>query len=139
MVGAMELEVVVGGADLGIEFSEASEDVLVEGLHRRKYDAVCRGIEVVEVAEEEAKGVAQLAVVVADALHEVFAGGNIFAEIDRSDPQAHDLCAKTLRNVNRIDAGAEGLRERAPLLVERPAAGGDHLVRSFAAYCNRGE
>ena len=60
-----------------------------------------------EVAEQEAEGVAQLAVVVADALHEVFAGGDVFAEVDRGDPEADYFAAKALGDVYRIDAVAE--------------------------------
>src|SRR6266702_5936175 len=71
VVGAVELEVVVGGADPGSEFGKAGEDVLVEGLHLAEVDGLGGGVEVVDIAEEEAAGVAQLAVVVADALHEV--------------------------------------------------------------------
>ena len=55
---------------------------------------VARGVEAVEVAEEESEGVAQLAVVVCDALHEVFAGGYVFAEIDARDPEADDFRAE---------------------------------------------
>ena len=49
--------------------------------------------EVVKVAEQEAEGVAQLAVVVADALHEVFAGGYVFTEVDGGYPETDDLAA----------------------------------------------
>jgi hypothetical protein len=55
--------------------------------------SVGRGIEVVEVAEQEAEGVAQLAVVVADTLHEIFAGGYVFAEVDGGYPETDDLAA----------------------------------------------
>ena len=117
----MELEVVVGCADFGVELGGAGEDVLVERLHLAKCDGVGGGVEVVEVAEEEAEGVAQLAVVVADALHEVFAGGDVFAEVDGGDPEADDLAAETLGDVDGIDAVAEGFREGAALFVEGPA------------------
>src|SRR5216683_131247 len=51
VVGAVELEVVVGGADPGGEFGQAGEDVLVEGLHLAKVDGLGGGVEVVDVAE----------------------------------------------------------------------------------------
>ena len=86
-----------------------------------------------QVAEQEAEGVAQLAVVVADALHEVFAGGDVFAEVDGGDPEADDLAAEALGDVDGIDAIAERFGEGAALLVERPAGGGDHLVGRAAA------
>ena len=68
----------------------------------------CSRVEVVQVAEEEAEGVAELAVVLADALHEVFAGGDIFAKVDRGDPEADDLGAEAVGDVDGIDAVAEG-------------------------------
>ena len=92
-----------------------------------------------EVAEEEAEGVAQLAVVVADALHEVFAGGYVFAEVDGGDPEADDLAAEALGDVDGIDAVAEGFGEGAALFVEGPAGGGDHLVGRLVAHGDGGE
>src|SRR3981189_3063018 len=90
-------------------------------------------VEVVDVAEEEAQGVAQLAVVVADALHQVFAGGDVFAEVDGGDPETDDLGAEALGDIDWIDAVAEGFREGSALLVEGPAGGGDHLVGGVVA------
>ena len=131
VVDAVELEVVVGGEDLGVELGGAGEDVLVErqSSDLRRTRSRCRGVEVVQVAEQEAEGVAQLAVVVADALHEVFAGGHVFAEVDGGDPEADDLAAEALGDVDGIDAVAEGLGDGAALFVERPAGGGDHASR----------
>ncbi len=64
----MELEGFVGGADFFVEFSEAGQDVLLQRLQLCEiFYCVGGGVEVVEVAEEEAEGVTQLAVVVADA------------------------------------------------------------------------
>ena len=96
-------------------------------------------IEVVEVAEQEAEGVAQLAVVVADALHEVFAGGYVFAEVDGGYPEADDLAAEALGDVDRVDAVAERFGEGAALFVEGPAAGRDHLVGGVVADGDGGE
>ena len=123
----------------GVEFGGAGEDELVEGFHRREGDGVCCRVEVVEVAEEEAEGVAQLAVVVADALHEVFAGGYVFAEVDGGDPETDDLAAEALGDVDGIDAVAERFGEGAALFVEGPAAGRDHLVGGLVADGDRGE
>ena len=83
-------------------------------------------IEVVEVAEEEAQGVAQLAVVVADALHEIFAGGDVFAEVDAGDPETDDLAAEALGDVDGIDAVAQDFRRRG--LVRR---GSSRWLRPF--------
>ncbi len=110
VVGAVELEGVVGGANLGVERRGAGEDVLVERLELREVvDCVSGWSEVVQVAEQEAERVAQLAVVVADALHQVFAGGDVFAEVDGGDPEADDFSAEALGDVDGIDAVAEAL------------------------------
>src|ERR1700722_8207869 len=102
-------------------------------------DGIRGRVEVVQVAEEEFQGVAQLAVVVADALHEVFAGGDVFAEVDRGYPETADFAAKALGDVDGIDAVAEGFGEWTALLVKGPAGGGDHLVGGYAAGCDGGE
>ncbi len=135
LVGAVELEVVVGLADFGVELGGAGEDELVERLHRRKRDGVRRWVEVVEVAEEEAKSVAQLAVVVADALHEVFAGGYVFAKVDGGDPETDDLAAEALGDVDRVDAISErswrrrGLVRRGSSRWWRPSCTGPGCAR----------
>ncbi len=87
LVGAVELELVVGLAHGGVEFGGAGEDVAVEGLHLGPGDGVGGGREVVQIAQEEAEGVAQLAVVLADAAHQVFAGDDVFAEVDARRPR----------------------------------------------------
>ena len=99
----------------------------------------CAGSKSSRLPEQEAEGVAQLAVVVADALHEVFAGGYVFAEVDGGDPEADDLGAEALGDVDGVDAVAEGFGDGAALLVERPAAGGDHLVGRGVAHADGGE
>ncbi len=139
LVGAVELEVIVGGADACGELREAAKDVLVEGFELREGDGVSGRVEIVEIAEQEAQGVAQLAVVVADALHEVFAGGYVFAEVDGGDPEADDFAAEALGDLDRIDAVAEALGEGTALFVEGPAGGGDHFVGRGAADSNGGE
>ncbi len=92
-----------------------------------------------QIAEQEAEGVAQLAIELGAALHQVFAGGHVFAEIDGSDPEADDFAAHAVGDVDRIDAVAEGFGHGAALFVERPAGGGDVGVRRAAAQGDRGE
>ena len=123
-----------------VEFGGAGEDVLVERLHlRRSATALRGGVEVVEVAEQEAEGVAQLAVVVADALHEVLAGGDVFAEVDQATQRRTISPPRRFGDVDGIDAVAEGFREGAALLVERPAGGGDHLEGRAVAHADGAE
>ena len=97
------------------------------------------GSKPLQIAEEEAEGVAQLAVDLGAALHEVFAGGHVFAEVDGGDPEADDFAAEAVGDVDGINAVAEGLGHGAALLVEGPAGGGHVRVRRAAAQGDRGE
>ncbi len=89
-----------------------------------------------QVAEQDSEGVAQLAIEVGAALHEVFAGGHVFAEVDGGDPEADDFAAHALGDVDRIDAVAERLGHGAALLVECPAGGVDVRIGRAAAQCD---
>ena len=73
------------------------------------------------------------------ALHQVFAGRHVFAEVDGGHPQPHDLAAHAVGNIHRIDAVAERLRHGAALLIERPAGRGHVRVRRAAAQRHRSE
>ncbi len=92
-----------------------------------------------QIAEQKAEGVAQFFVELGAALHQVLAGSHVFAEIDGCDPEAHDLAAHAVGDIDGIDAVAERLRHGAALLVERPAGGGDVRVGRAAAQRDRGE
>ncbi len=139
LIDAMEFEGFVPGEDFLGEFAGAGEHVLIERQKVRFGDAIARGIEAVEIAEEEAEGVAQLAIELGAALHQVFAGGHVFAEVDGGDPEAHDFAAHALGDVDGIDAVAEGLGHGAALLIEGPAGGGDVGVGRAAAESDGGE
>ena len=109
VVGAVEFEVLVRGPDSCGELREAREDVLIERLEVPERDGVRGRGEVVEVAQQEAKRVAQLAVVVTDALHQVFAGRYVLAEVDRGDPEADNLAAEALGDIDRINPISQAL------------------------------
>src|SRR5579883_1548891 len=137
MVDTVELEVsvpaafTVRSADLLDQLTRASKHVLVEREQVFIRHRMFGRVEAVQVAEQEAEGVAQLAVVVRNALHEVFAGSNVFAEVHGCNPEADDFRAHTVGDIDRINAIAKRLRHGATLLVERPAGSSDHGVRSF--------
>ena len=139
LVDAMELEGFVPGEDLFGEIARAGQHVAVERQKLGLGDLIARRVEAVQISEQEAEGVAQLFVELGAALHQVLAGGHVFAEINRRDPQAHDLAAHAVGNVHRIDAVAERFRHGAALLVERPAGGCDTRVGRAAAQRDRGQ
>ncbi len=91
-------------------------------------DFACRRVGLAERAEQEAEGVAQLAVdLLCQSLEKRQAGDDVFAEVDRGDPQADDVSAELVHDGDGIDEVAEGFAEGAALLVQRPAVGGNLL------------
>ncbi len=92
-----------------------------------------------EIAEQEAEGVAQLAIDFSAALHQVFAGGHIFAEVNGGYPEADDFASHAVGDIDRVNAVAEGFAHGAALLVEGPAGGGDVGVRRVATQGHRSE
>ena len=135
----MEVEGRVPGEDFFGQFAGAGQHVAVERQEFSLFYFVGGGVEAVEIAEQEAEGVAQLAIDLGAALHQVFAGGHILPEIDRGHPEAHDLAAQAVGNIDGVHAVAEGFGHGASLLVEGPAGGGDVGVGSAAAQGHGGE
>ena len=84
------------------------------------------GVGFAQAAEEEAEGVAELAVdLFGEALEQGQAGDDVFAEVDGGDPEADDVAAELVHDRYRVDEVAEGFGERAAFFVEGPAVGGD--------------
>ena len=82
--------------------------------------------EIVEVAEGEAEGVANLAVGVGQPRHGQVRVPHVLPEIHRGDPQAQDFSAVFLPDLLRGDNVAERLGHGPALGVQHPAGGG-HL------------
>ena len=139
LVDAVKFEGLVPAEDFLGEFAGAGEHVLIEWQKFGFGHSIARGIESVEIAEQEAEGVAQLAIELGAALHQVFAGGHVFAEVDGGYPETNDFAAHAFGDVDGIDAVAEGLGHGAALLVECPAGGGDVRVGRAAAKSDRRE
>ena len=88
-----------------------------------KVNRVARGIEALQIAQDVAKRIADLAIALGDALHQLVGGHHVLAEIHRRDPQANDLRAQLVGDLDRIDRVAQRLRHGAALRIERPARG----------------
>ena len=100
-------------------------------LHILERDGMLRRIEVIQVSQDVAEGIPDLAIVLRDALHEFVGAAHVFAEIDGRDPQPYDLAPKLIGDINRINSVAQRLRHGAPLRIERPAIGRDAFVRGL--------
>src|ERR1017187_3512947 len=133
VIDAMEFEGLVPSKDLLSQIAGTGEHVSVEWKQIGFGDLIAGRIELVEIAEQKAKSIAQLAINLSATLHQIFAGRHVFSEIDRSDPQANDFAAHTISDIDWIDAVAEGLRHGATLLIKGPARRGNVRVRRTAA------
>ena len=100
-------------------------------------NAVELGIEVMQVAQHVAERVADLAVAVGDALHQVVGGHHVFAEIHRRDPQANDLRTQLVGDFDRIDGLPSDFVHGAALRIERPAVR-RHAAIGRSAFCAHG-
>ena len=98
------------------------------------------GIGLAERTEEEAEGVAQLAVdLFSEAFEEWLAGDDVLTEVDAGDPEADDVAAEGVHDGDWVDEVAEGLGERAAFFVERPAEGGDGLEGGAVVHADGAE
>ncbi len=105
----MKLELVIRPPHLGIELRRPRQDVLVQRLHLAERNGMPRRIEVMQIAQQKAQRVAQLAIVLTHPLHQVFTRRNVLAEVDARHPQPNDLGAETLRDIHRINPIAQRL------------------------------
>src|SRR5580704_14224200 len=125
LVDAMKFEFLIPAENFFGELAGAGEHVLIEWQELRFGDAIACGVESIEISEEEAEGIADLAIELGTAGHEVFAGSHVFAEVDGGYPESNDLSAHAVGDVDGVHTVAERFRHRAALLVEGPAGGGD--------------
>ena len=101
-----EVIALVGGDDLLLHFMGAMHDPAVQRHHVRRLHQVAGRVETVQVAEQEARGVAQAAVGVGVALQDFLRQRHLVAVVGAGDPQAQDVRAQGLHDVLRLDAVA---------------------------------
>ena len=97
------------------------------------------GIKAVQVAQDEAGGVADLAVSLAQLLEDVLAGTHVHGVVGRSHPQADDVCAIVLDDLAGLHAVAGALVHLLALLVHDPAVAQNGLVRCTALGSHAGQ
>ncbi len=108
------------------------QQVLLEPRHVLIGDRVA-GMEMHEVAEQPADGVAQLAVGLDRGLEDFRPDPQVVGIVRRAHPHAQDVGAGRLDHVLRRHRVAERLRHLAPVLVEREAVGQHDVERRDAA------
>ena len=96
-----------------------------------------RRIEAVEVAEQEARGVADAAIRIGDALQDFVRHRHLVAVIGRRDPQAQHVGAEFFIDLLRLDAVAERLRHLAALRIDGETVRQHFVVRRAAVHRDR--
>ena len=122
LVSPMELEVVIGLADCRIQLCSPRQNVLVERLHLAPLPPHrVAGSNPSRLLEQKAQRIPQLAIVLTHALHQVLTRRNVLTEVHGRNPKPDDLTTQPVRYIHRIDAIAQRLRKRTPLLIQRPS------------------
>ncbi len=135
----MEAVLVVGLRYLFQHGGGLGHHVLVDGLKHLPRNGIGCVVEVVDVAQQEAEGVAELAVGVGRALQDLVADGNVLAVIDRAGPHAQNLGAELLVHLVRVDGVAQRLGHLLAVFVHGEATADDVLVRRDAVGGHAGE
>src|SRR6266481_7079052 len=103
---------------------------LLELIVRKR---IARRIEISEVPEGEAKGIANLAIGFAELGHHALAHFYVGLVFNGADPEADQVRAPLFADFDGVERVAERLGHGAALLVERPAVGDDAAIgRSVA-------
>ncbi len=137
VVDAVELVIRIPIAALLHQFGGAVEHPAVDFLELIVRKRIARGIEIAEIAEGEAKGVANLAIRFAELCHHTLAHFHVGLIFDGANPQAKQIRAPLFANFDGIERVAERLGHRAALLVEGPAVGDHAAIRRSVADARR--
>ena len=135
----MELEPVVSVQALGDQLVELDDSPLVDG-----HEIVCRyhillGIEIIQIAEDIARGVADLTIRLAHLLEDIARNADIGLVVGGRDPQTEHVGAVLLCDLLRADTVAQRFTHLAALHIEDHAVGQNGAVRSDALRRDGGE
>jgi hypothetical protein len=93
----------------------------------------------VQVAEQEAGGIADAAVGIGHALQDLVGNVHFLAVIGRRHPQAQDVGPQRVHDLLRGDHVALGLRHLAALGIDGKAVGQHLAIRCHAMHRDRGQ
>ena len=137
-----DLVELVGGVGLvhaGEFLGGRVQGVAVERQHVRRGHVVCRRVEVGQVAEDEAAGVADAAVGLDQAGEDLVGDADVVAVVHGRRPQAQDFRAVLVDDLLRLHAVAERFRHLAALAVHHVAVGENLAVGRDAARAEGGQ
>mmetsp|Transcript_12092 Transcript_12092/g.17482 ORF Transcript_12092/g.17482 Transcript_12092/m.17482 type:complete len:349 (-) Transcript_12092:1650-2696(-) len=139
---------VKGISDLATHLRKAPQHPLVNARHIFILDTVGGGVKVVEVSEDVAEGVSDLARRIRHLAHDVAANAHVSRVVHRGNPKAQDIGTKgrllllvlaALNNEPGVNDVAERLGHLEPLLVEHEPVRKHSLVGCNAVGSNRRE
>ncbi len=133
---ALVVEIGIGLAHQRVEFRKPMQHQPLQLRHLLEFDALVF-VEMREIAEHPAHGVAQLAVGVDRGLEDFRADAQIVGVVRGADPHAQDVGARLLDHVLRRGDVAGRLRHLAALLVEHEAVREHHVEGRAAARAAR--
>ncbi len=116
----MELKSLVPAQNLFRQLARSRQHVTVQRQQFTLRHAIPLRRKPVQIAQQKPERVAQLAIQLRAALHQVFARRHVLSEVDRRNPKPHNLAAHPVGNVHRIHAVAQRFRHRPALLIQRP-------------------
>src|ERR1700749_5019209 len=94
MIDRVELESLVGFKSARDDRVEFRERPAINLLHLVQCDSAGRRVEAVEVAEREARSIANLAIGVGDALQDFLRAAHVLLVVRRDDPEAKYVRAR---------------------------------------------
>src|SRR5256885_12695882 len=103
------------------------------------WNRILCGIEVGEIAESEAEGVADFAIGFAELRHDALGHFYVGLVLDAGDPKAEKIGAPFFADFVRLNGVAERFGHRAALLIKRPALRDDAFVRRARSYADGDE
>ena len=118
----MKLVVVIPVAAVLHEVRGLHQDPLVDLLELVRWRRVFPRIEIVQVPEQVAERVAQLAVGIHKPCENRLRQAHVFAEFDRCRPQPQNLRPVVLNHLFRLDRVAQRFVHRAAFAIEHPSA-----------------
>ncbi len=115
------------------------DGISIQRQHLLESDAVMRWIETGQIAEQEARGIADPAVGIGNALQDFIGNGHFLAVVGGRDPQPQHICAECVHDLLRRDHVAYRLRHFLAVGIDRETVGQYRFVRRLAMHRHRGQ
>ncbi len=139
LVDQMEQVLVVRLQDLRLQTAGTVHRPTVQCQHPFRWQTMLRGIETVEIGQQETGGIAHAPVGIGHALEDFVGDVHLAAIIGRRCPQPQHVGAQRIDYFLRRDHVAQRLRHLAALGVHGEAVGQQSLVGRDAAHRHRGQ